>query len=58
MTPERRAQLVRSAESCESVDELAAFRAVLSEHRELGDAEVLRAIRDQDARLQRRESRR
>lgn len=58
MTPERVAQLIRAAESCESLDELAAFRAVLSEHHEGADGDVLRAIRDQGARLQRRESRR
>ena len=58
MPPARRADLIRAAESCDSLGELSAFQAVLSEHHELGDADLLRAIRDQSARLQRRESRR
>ncbi|MCW1920841.1 hypothetical protein NX862_18945 [Rhodobacter sp. KR11] len=58
MTPERRDQLIRAARSCATLDELDGFRALLSEHHELGDADLVRAIRDRAEALGRREGRR
>jgi hypothetical protein len=55
MTPERRAQILRHIPTLACLDELSAFRSGLSERQELGDADVLQAIRDRQDVLNRTE---
>ena len=55
--PDRVRFLIGQARACTSSDELLAFRVVLSEHHELGDTELVRAIEDRRLYLDRQERR-